>query len=81
MKNFLPHKQVFINPTVASLEEHAHLLSEPGCVDGLLDKKHTKRLCSGASDTLPQEFNHLTLTAEMDMNWEAAVLTHLEIKL
>lgn len=47
--------QVFINPAVASLKSHAHLLSEPGCVDGFLDKNHTKRLCSGASDTLPQE--------------------------
>jgi hypothetical protein len=67
------HMLVFINPTVASLPEHAHLLSELSCADG--NKKEHKRQCSieKKESTLPPSFQPLPLTAEMDAAWETHV--------
>jgi hypothetical protein len=74
------HMLVFINPTVASLPEHAHLLSELSCADG--NKKDDKRPCSIAKkeSTLPPEFQPLPLTAEMDAAWEKHVFGKTLVK-
>ena len=67
------HMLVFINPAVASLPEHSHLLAELGCTDG--PEQEDKRPC-GVNDnhkeesTLPPEFLPLNLTEEMDVTWE-----------
>jgi hypothetical protein len=73
--------QVFINPAVASLPEHAHLMAEHGCVDGnLAHGRHGRHIC-GTKDfkesALPELFLPLSLTAQMDVNWETVVLAHL----
>jgi hypothetical protein len=67
------HMLVFINPTVASLPEHAHLLSELSCADG--NKPEDRRPCSitAKESTLPPSFQPLVLTAEMDEAWEKHV--------
>jgi hypothetical protein len=67
------HMLVFINPTVASLPEHAHLLSELSCADG--NKQEDRRPCSitAKESTLPPSFQPLVLTADMDEAWEKHV--------
>jgi len=71
--------KVFINPAVASLPEHQHLLSEPGC----FHKKEKKtppgewitRPCSSdrKETELPDEYLPLTLTDEMDEKWDELI--------
>ena len=59
--------QVFINPLVASLPEHAHLLAEHGCFSGV------KGIECGKEDpnesVLPGSFKPLKLTDDMDKEW------------
>jgi hypothetical protein len=61
---------VFINPAVASLPEHEHLLSEPGCTSDMLPQG--RRPCDPAKkeSVLPAKFEHLELTIDMDIAWE-----------
>jgi len=59
--------QVYINPLVASLPEHAHLLAEHGCYT---DKKGIE--CgkgSAVESVLPDSFKPLKLTEDMDKEW------------
>jgi hypothetical protein len=70
------HMLVFINPTVASLPEHAHLMSELACTNG--NRPEDKRPCGSSpkqkeESTLPPEFHPLQLTDEMDAAWEKHV--------
>lgn len=63
--------QVFFNPAVASLPQHAHLLAEHGC---FLRKDSPPRECgtgkAGPHETpLPKEFYPLNLTDKMDTDW------------
>lgn len=58
--------QVFINPMVASLPQHAHLLAEHGCVGPGRAKKECGE---GGTTALPPHFKALHLTEEMDKNW------------
>ncbi|KAL7529792.1 hypothetical protein ACHAXR_003157, partial [Thalassiosira sp. AJA248-18] len=61
--------QVFINPLVASLPEHAHLFAEHGC---LHQKECGKEgLGGGVSELtpLPESFKPLPMTKEMDDQW------------
>mmetsp|Transcript_12207 Transcript_12207/g.25755 ORF Transcript_12207/g.25755 Transcript_12207/m.25755 type:complete len:405 (-) Transcript_12207:113-1327(-) len=68
--------QVFINPMVASLPQHAHLFSEHGCFGGRDNNGNKIHIdCHDAIkkdnklSTLPEEFKPLKLTAEMDKKW------------
>jgi hypothetical protein len=70
------HMLVFINPSVASLPEHAHLLAELGCTDG--PEQDDKRPCGSnirqkEESTLPPEFLPLQLTNDLDAAWEKHV--------
>ena len=69
--------QVFINPMVASLPEHAHLFAEHGCFKGK-DPKTRKQIHVDCSDEyakgakltpLPESFKPLRLTEDMDKQW------------
>lgn len=70
---------VFINPNVASLPEHTHLLSGPSCTNGILPDG--QRPCDPAKQesTLPPEFAPLTLTVDMDITWEMHVFGNTTI--
>jgi len=65
------HLLVFVNPRVASLQAHAHLLGgfpDLGCISRK-DRFGASTLpCSGA-DELPPEFRPLQLTTEQDAQW------------
>jgi hypothetical protein len=70
--------KVFINPAVASLPQHAHLLAEPGCFWKREGGKRLNRECgdttlnanADATETkLPGEFAALKLTPEQDTKW------------
>jgi hypothetical protein len=73
------HMMVFINPAVAALPQHAHLMAEPGC--HRMDKTGTLDLhakCGTGVDgrlesVLPKEFDPIELTSEMDTAWETLV--------
>ncbi|KAG7346399.1 methyltransferase domain containing protein [Nitzschia inconspicua] len=67
------HMLVVINPAVASLPNHAHLLSGPSCMEGILPEG--QRPCDPAKQesTLPPNFEPLTLTVDMDIAWEKHV--------
>lgn len=69
--------QVFINPMVASLPEHAHLFAEHGCYGG--KDKDNKKIHIDCSDQgkakgevltpLPESFKPLPLNNGMDKEW------------
>ena len=60
--------QVFINPLVASLPEHAHLLAEHGCYS---NKKGIEcgKAGNNVDSVLPDSFKPLKITEEMDKEW------------
>lgn len=70
--------QVFINPMVASLPEHAHLFAEHGCFGGRDPKDKQTQIhvdCTGENakgevlTPLPESFKPLVLNADMDTEW------------
>jgi len=66
--------KVFINPAVASLPKHQHLLSEPGCFHQKIKNGRgewiTRPCSSDRGETeLPDGYLPLTLTDEMDEKW------------
>jgi hypothetical protein len=76
--------QVFINPFVASLPQHAHLLAGPGCF--LIRQKGgdhgliVNRECDGVKESKPPpEFLPLVLTEQQDEDWEELVKRNTEI--
>jgi hypothetical protein len=68
--------QVFINPVVAALPQHAHLMAEHGCYLKTEKGVHYKREC-GTGDYpeaelesfLPKEFHSLALDPSQDEKW------------
>jgi len=75
--------QVFINPAVAALPEHAHLFAEHGCyTDGLNGfGKECGTGRGGELETpLPDEFKPLNLTQEMDDAWVDLVRRNIATK-
>lgn len=64
--------QVFINPLVASLPEHAHLLAEHGCYTNQKGIECGKDN-GGIESVLPDSFKPLKLTDEMDREWSELV--------
>ncbi len=75
------HMLVFINPAIASLPQHAHLLAEDGCTDGNVPEFRRKcgsttmgdKSIAAIETTLPPSFQPLNLTVEMDAAWEQHV--------
>mmetsp|Transcript_1993 Transcript_1993/g.4715 ORF Transcript_1993/g.4715 Transcript_1993/m.4715 type:complete len:388 (-) Transcript_1993:62-1225(-) len=68
--------QVFINPLVASLPEHAHLFAEHGCYRNTKGQECGKPgIGPGVSDLtpLPEHFKPLQITEEMDHNWSQLI--------
>ncbi|EJK60904.1 hypothetical protein THAOC_18679 [Thalassiosira oceanica] len=68
--------QVFINPLVASLPEHAHLFAEHGCYRSQKGQECGKPgIGPGVSDLtpLPEHFKPLQITEEMDHNWSQLI--------
>ena len=61
--------QVFINPMVASLPQHAHLLAEHGCIQASQDGRIKVECGEKGTTALPRHFKSLNLTEEMDKNW------------
>ncbi|KAL3780208.1 hypothetical protein HJC23_007532 [Cyclotella cryptica] len=69
--------QVFINPMVASLPQHAHLFGEHGCYGGRVeggkqihvDCSQSKNAAGDHLTPLPESFKPLNLTKEMDGAW------------
>lgn len=68
--------KVFINPAVASLPQHAHLLAEPGCFLKRENGHRLNRECGTgnkkAEETetvLPEEFRALNLLPAQDDKW------------
>lgn len=77
---------VFINPSVAGLDRHQHLFSEPGCYDG---RKKTKNEWGGKKNydcgepstsgnmdivaAVPDDFKPLKIDSSMHEAWEKAV--------
>jgi hypothetical protein len=73
------HLLVFINPTVASMPQHHHILSEHGCYAGKEKKQILRYECGTRNNekkiesALPDDFLPLNLTPEMDAEWEKLV--------
>jgi len=66
--------QVFINPLVASLPEHAHLFAEHGCYGGPGEKSRLECGMKGPKGIseltpLPEVFKPLKMTNDMDNQW------------
>jgi hypothetical protein len=82
--------QVFINPMVASLPEHAHLFAEPGCFEDYGRKNNGTETDFSVSITrdcgstkgespLPENFKPLPLTPEMDQAWENILKQNIDM--
>ena len=74
--------QVFINPMVASLPEHAHLMAEHGCyAPRVKDKLGHKECGTGKSgnleSTLPPSYYPLKLTPDQDQGWLDRMKQHI----
>lgn len=75
--------KVFVNPVVAALPQHAHLFARFGCYQnreagGKIINRECGKGRSGELETpLDKAFYPLTLTPEMDAEWERLVKSHL----
>ena len=72
--------QVFINPAVAALPQHAHLLAEPGCYDedenGTAIHLECGKMPDGkftAVSVLPESSRAITLSQAQDDAWVAHI--------
>lgn len=65
--------QVYINPLVASLPEHAHLMAEHGCYEHTNGKECGKAGNTEVDSVLPDNFKPLKLTDDMDKEWSELV--------
>jgi hypothetical protein len=74
------HMNVFINPVVSALPEHAHLFAEHGCFKEMKEGAIIHRECgigpdgggkdkNNAESKLPESFYPLALTPEQDQAW------------
>jgi hypothetical protein len=72
---------VFINPAVTALPQHAHLLTGPGCYEGVQAGAILNRECNGDNEsTLPPEFYPLVLTEQQDNDWNELVKKNIKIE-
>lgn len=58
---------VFINPSVASLPEHSHLIGGYGCFGGINDNNNGGKACEGP-DSLPKQYDSLLLCNKTRQN-------------
>lgn len=73
---------VFINPAVASRQEHSHLMAEPGC---FVDRKKPNAHCGeepnprqrAVSSPIPEEFKFIPFKKEMQLKWEELLVKKL----
>jgi len=65
--------QVFINPLVASLPEHAHLFAEHGCFIGRGAENQECGKKGVGLTPLPDSFKPLLITKEMDDQWHELI--------
>jgi len=80
--------QVFINPPVASLPDHAHLFAESGCYMGRENGAIARMPCGQKKDgsvdevstAMDPEFLPLVPTKEQDEEWEKLVRASLKSK-
>jgi len=79
--------KVFINPAVAALPQHAHLLAEPGCYWKREKQRRFNRECGTGIDPqakietkLPDDFKALPITPEQDRAWFDYVAARVENK-
>jgi len=73
--------QVFINPVVASLPEHQHLLAEHGCYnDGSKPGSIIHQECGKRphESVMPPHFQPLETTRDQDQAWLAAIREHIQ---
>mmetsp|Transcript_25625 Transcript_25625/g.59520 ORF Transcript_25625/g.59520 Transcript_25625/m.59520 type:complete len:255 (+) Transcript_25625:3-767(+) len=75
---------VFVNPTVAALPEHAHLLYEPGCYQNREEGKLIQRDCGTGKHAeketpLPDSYKPLQITPEQDKEWHEWVKARLQL--
>eukprot|EP00550_Attheya_septentrionalis_P007347 CAMPEP_0198292914 /NCGR_PEP_ID=MMETSP1449-20131203/14726_1 /TAXON_ID=420275 /ORGANISM="Attheya septentrionalis, Strain CCMP2084" /LENGTH=318 /DNA_ID=CAMNT_0043992273 /DNA_START=183 /DNA_END=1139 /DNA_ORIENTATION=- len=69
--------QVFINPAVARLPAHAHLLAEGGCfVNYVKPTRHCED--TPGESKIPMEYRPLTITNDMELEWKKIVTKSLE---
>eukprot|EP01039_Chlorochromonas_danica_P007486 gene7488-8277_t len=65
--------QVFINPFVASLPQHRHLIGGHGCYNGVIDNQDGGKACDEVKDVLPKEYQSLIHCKKeenkLDMLW------------
>ena len=80
---------VFINPSVASRPEHAHLLAEAGCYNELGKKSGNTAIQCGeeinpnaraVSTPLPDQFKPIPYKEEKHLEWEALIVANVEKK-
>jgi 2-polyprenyl-3-methyl-5-hydroxy-6-metoxy-1,4-benzoquinol methylase len=78
---------VFINPPVASLPEHAHLLAEPGCYNELGKASGNTAIQCGeeinpngraVSTPLPDHYKPIPYKEEKHLEWEALIVANVE---
>ena len=79
--------QVFINPAVASLPQHAHLFAEDGCYEGRENGQLVHKPCGeyvkrdGTKDSthtaMDPNFLPLEITPEQDEKWKKLIQTSL----
>jgi len=70
---------VYINPAVASLPEHQHLLSEHGCFRSREDKNIPCEAKKGETE-MADEYLPLKLTKDMDESWENLVRKNIQLE-
>ena len=70
---------VYINPAVASLPKHQHLLSEHGC---FVSRNEPNRPCESkrGETEMIDEYLSLKLTKDMDEDWENLVSKNLSVE-
>lgn len=71
---------VFVNPAVASLPEHAHLLAEPGCYGGRTeDTEIVHAECTKENESkLPESYKSLKPTKERQQAWFSKVKSRID---
>lgn len=73
---------VFVNPMVASLPQHAHLMAEKGCFShrndqGIIENKDCGT-GEGVESTLPPDFRPLELRPDQDNAWMDRIKQHIQ---
>ena len=76
--------EVFINPAVSALPEHAHLMADHGCVDPYTEVKGREIVnweCGTDENEspLPKSFYPINMTDAMDKAWEDLVKKNIKL--